>query len=93
MFVVCQTSLAATVPVSTLLAQAWRPLIAALLMGLAVAETRWAGLVGQIGIGAVTYAAALVITRALSREEWTVLRGVLATFRPSRSARLAQRQA
>ena len=92
-FVVCQASLAATVPVSALLAQAWRPLIAALLMGLAVAETRWAGLVGQIGIGAVTYAAALVITRALSREEWTVLRGVLATFRPSRSARLAQRQA
>jgi PST family polysaccharide transporter len=90
-FAVCQASLASTVPLSTLLAQAWRPLAAALLMGLAVANARWAGLVGEVAIGAVTYAAALVITRALSREEWKVLRGVLATFRPRRSARLAQR--
>jgi len=92
-FAVCQASLAATVPLTALLAQAWRPLAAALLMGLAVAEVRWAGLAGQVVIGAVTYAAALVVTRALSREEWAVLRGVLATFRPSRSARFAQRQA
>jgi hypothetical protein len=28
----------------------------------------------------------LVITRAVSSEEWTVLRGVLATFRPQRLA-------
>ena len=90
-FAVCQASLTAHVPVRALLAQAWRPFAAALLMGLAVAEMRWAGLVVEVVIGVVTYAAALVATRALSRAEWAVLRGVLATFRPSRSARFAQR--
>jgi O-antigen/teichoic acid export membrane protein len=90
-FVACQASLTAEVSWSALLAQAWRPLVAAGLMGVAVAEVKWVGLIGQVVVGAVTYVAALVITRALSRAEWAVLRGVLATFRPSRSARLAQR--
>jgi len=90
-FVVCQASLAAEVPLPALLAQAWRPLTAALLMGVAVAGVSRAGLFVQVAVGAVVYVAALVVTRALTREEWAVLRGVLATFRPSRSTRLARR--
>ena len=90
-FVVCQASLAAEVPFPALLAQAWRPLAAALLMGVAVAGVSRAGLFVQVAVGAVVYVAGLVVTRALSREEWAVLRGVLATFRPSRSTRLTGR--
>jgi len=35
--------------------------------------------------------AAIVVTRTLTREEWAVLRGVLASFRRSRSTRFADR--
>ena len=90
-FVVCQAALAAEVPFPALLAQAWRPLAAALVMAAAVAGVRGAGWLAQVAVGAVAYGVALVVTRALSREEWSVLRGVLATFRPSRTARLAGR--
>jgi O-antigen/teichoic acid export membrane protein len=90
-FVVCQVSLAAEMPLPVMLAQAWRPLAAAVVMGVAVAMARGVGPYVQIAVGAVAYVAVLVVTRALSREEWAVLRGVLATFRPSRSAGLAGR--
>jgi len=90
-FVVCQSSLAAEVPITALLAQAWRPLVAALLMGLAVHEVARAGLVAELAAGAVTYVAAIVVMRTLTREEWAVLRGVLASFRRSRSTRFADR--
>ena len=85
-FVVCQASLAAEVPFPALLAQAWKPLAAALVMAAAVMGARGAGTFVQVAVGAVAYGVALVVTRAFSREEWSVLRGVLATFRPSRSA-------
>ena len=90
-FVVCQASLAAEVPFPALLAQAWRPLAAALLMGAAVAAMGRAGLFAQVATGVVVYVVALIATRALSREEWAVLRGVLATFRTSRSVHFAER--
>lgn len=89
--VVCQAALAAQVPVVTLLAQAWRPIVAALVMGLAVSGVRRAGLPVQVVAGVVSYVAMLVVTRALSREEWTVVRAVLASFRPGRPGRLAGR--
>jgi O-antigen/teichoic acid export membrane protein len=85
-FVVVQASLMKELPVPALLAEAWRPVVAALVMALAVAEVHGAGLVVEVVAGAVAYAAALVITRALTREEWSVLRSVLATFRPTRPA-------
>jgi O-antigen/teichoic acid export membrane protein len=85
-FAVGHAALAAELPASVLLAQAWRPLVAALVMALAVAQVQGAGLFAEIVAGAVTYVAVLVITRAVSSEEWTVLRGVLATFRPQRLA-------
>jgi PST family polysaccharide transporter len=50
-----------------------------------------AGLVAEVVAGAVTYVAAIVVTRTLTREEWAVLRGVLASFRRSRSTRFADR--
>jgi O-antigen/teichoic acid export membrane protein len=85
-FAVGQAALAAEVPATVLLAQAWRPVAAALLMALAVEQVHGAGLIVEIVAGVVCYVAALVITRTVSREEWTVLRGVLSTFRPARLA-------
>jgi O-antigen/teichoic acid export membrane protein len=85
-FAVVQVSLRKELPLGALVAEAWRPLVAALVVALAVAEVRDAGLVVEVVAGAVAYAAALVITRALTREEWSVLRSVLATFRPTRRA-------
>jgi len=90
-FVVCQASLAAEVPLAALFAQAWRPLVAGLVMAAAVMAVRGAGPFVQVAVGAVAYGVVLVATRTLSREEWSVLRGVLATFRPARAARLAGR--
>ena len=90
-FVVCQASLAAEVSFPALFAEAWRPVAGAVLMAVAVVGVRGAGTFVQVAVGAVAYAVVLVATRALSREEWSMLRGVLATFRPSRSARLAGR--
>jgi O-antigen/teichoic acid export membrane protein len=89
-FVVCQVSLAAEVPLTALFAQAWRPLAGAGVMALAVAAARGVGPFVQVAVGMVAYGVVLVVTRTLTREEWSVLRGVLATFRP-RSARLAGR--
>jgi len=60
-------------------------------MAVAVVGVHGAGWLVQVAVGAVAYGAVLVATRALSPAEWSVLRGVLATFRPSRSARLAGR--
>ena len=91
MFVVCQASLAAEVPLAALFAQAWRPLVAGLVMAAAVMAVRGAGPFVQVAVGAVAYGVVIVATRTLSREEWSVLRGVLATFRPARAARLAGR--
>jgi O-antigen/teichoic acid export membrane protein len=90
-FMVCQAALAAEVPLTALLAQAWRPVAGALVMAVAVVGVHGAGWLVQVAVGAVAYGAVLVATRALSPAEWSVLRGVLATFRPSRSARLAGR--
>ncbi|HXJ68531.1 MAG TPA: oligosaccharide flippase family protein [Verrucomicrobiae bacterium] len=90
-FMVCQTALAAEVPLTALLAQAWRPVAGALVMAVAVVGVHGAGWLVQVAVGAVAYGAVLVATRALSPAEWSVLRGVLATFRPSRPARLAGR--
>jgi O-antigen/teichoic acid export membrane protein len=89
-FVVCQVSLAAEVPLTALFAQAWRPLAGAGVMALAVAAARGVGPFVQVAVGMVAYGVVLVVTRTLTREEWSVLRSVLATFRP-RSARLAGR--
>ena len=90
-FVICQASLAAEVPLAALFAQAWRPLVAGLVMAAAVMAVRGAGPFVQVAVGAVAYGVVIVATRTLSREEWSVLRGVLATFRPARAARLAGR--
>ena len=60
-------------------------------MAAAVIGVRGAGPFVQVAVGAVAYGVVLVATRTLTREEWSVLRGVLATFRPARSARLAGR--
>ena len=84
-FAVCQRALAAELPAAALAAEAWRPLAAAALMALAVFEVRGAGMWVQAFSGVATYVAALIVTRALSREEWTVLRGVAATFKPGAS--------
>src|SRR5262249_37529098 len=81
-FAVCQIALAAELPPATLLAETWRPLAAAAAMALATFEMQRAGMWVEALAGAATYVAALVATRALSHEEWAVVRGVAATFRP-----------
>ena len=82
-FVFCQRALAAELSVRTLVSRAWRPLVAASLMGAAMFAARAGGLALEVAVGVLAYPAALVATRALSAEEWAVVRNVVATFVPA----------
>ena len=70
-----------------------RPLAATLIMAAVVLAVRGAGLWAQVAAGVLAYAAALVVTRALSREEWAAIRGVVASFAASATPRLGPAEA
>jgi O-antigen/teichoic acid export membrane protein len=79
-FLVCHPALARHVSHAQLLGKAARPALAAALMGLLVwgAHTLSLPLVAVLGVA--TYVVALLLLRALSREEWDVIRSVLRSF-------------
>lgn len=87
-FTVCQRALSGHVSVARLVREAGRPLLATLLMAAAVWVSRSALLPVAVLAGAFVYVAALIATRALTREEWGVVRGVIVSFRPSGPRRL-----
>jgi O-antigen/teichoic acid export membrane protein len=88
-FLVCRHAQAAHVGVADLLRAAVRPLLATLIMAVAVYFCRGAILPLSVLVGVVTYVAALYATRALSREEWRLVRQVIVSFRLPGSRRLA----
>jgi len=86
----CQRALPAGLGAGALLGQAWRPLAAVLLMVFAVFAVRGAGLLAEIAVGAMAYAAGLLLTRALSHEDWALLRRVFASFRLAGATAVAE---
>lgn len=88
-FLVCRHAQSAHVSVADLLRAAGRPLLATLLMTVAVYFSRAAILPLAVLVGMLTYVAALYATRALSRDEWEVVRRVIVSFRLPGARRLA----
>ena len=89
-FVVCQRALPAESRLWAMLAEVWRPLGAVALMAAAVLAARPGGLAAQLAAGAIAYPVALVLTRALSREDRALIRGVAATFTRSGGPRVVK---
>lgn len=85
-FVLCHPALARHVSHTQLLAKAARPAAAAVLLGLVMWGAHRLALPLVLVAGAATYAVALLLFRALSREEWEVVRGVLRSFARRRAA-------
>ena len=80
-FLVCHAALAGQVSHAELLGQSVRPALAAALLAITLFLLRAAALPLAVAAGALAYVAGLVLLRALSREEWGVLRAVLSSFR------------
>lgn len=87
----CQWTLRRHVAYGDLLRQAWRPLIAALGMGVVVYLARPAPVLVLPVLGAIAYGALLLLVRALSADELEILRRVYMSFRLPGSAHLARR--
>ncbi len=85
-FVVCHRTLAGQVSYAALLGEAVRPALAAGVMAATLFALRSAALPLAMVAGAVSYGLALFLVRALSRDEWGVIRDVLLSFRQSRAA-------
>ncbi len=85
-FAVCHPAMANHVTHVALLGQALRPALAAMAMAAAIVALRGVVLPVAVLAGALAYVLALFLVRALSREEWSVLRNVLLSFRMSRAA-------
>ncbi len=85
-FVVCHRTLAGQVSYAALLREAARPALAAVVMAATLFALRTAALPLAIVAGALSYGLALFLLRALSRDEWSVVRGVLLSFRLPRAA-------
>jgi O-antigen/teichoic acid export membrane protein len=88
----CQWTLRRYLAFGDLLREAWRPLIAALGMGVVVYLLRPAHLFVLPVLGAMVYAALLLLVRALSADELEILRRVYMSFRLPGSAHLARRR-
>jgi O-antigen/teichoic acid export membrane protein len=88
----CQITLRRYLPLLDLLREAWRPLLAALGMGVVIVLLRPVHVFALPFIGAAVYAALLVAFRAISSQELDILRRVYVSFRLPGSARLAVRR-
>jgi len=85
-FVACHGALARHLGYGALFREALRPAAAALIMTAWLWALRDAPLPLTVAAGVVSYGLALVLVRALSREEWGVLRDVARSFRLARAA-------
>lgn len=86
----CQWTLRRYLAFGDLLREAWRPLLAALGMGVVVWLLRPLNVFVLPVLGAFVYAALLLMVRALSADELDILRRVYVSFRLPGSARLAR---
>ena len=89
-FLACRRTLRGYLSTADVLREAWKPLVAALGMGLVVYPLRTTSLFLAPVVGAITYVVLLLLLRALSRRELDVLRGVYVSFRLPGSAFLAR---
>lgn len=89
-FVICQSALSIHVGVVDLLREAARPALAAAAMALLVFAIRGQSLPLVITAGGVAYVGALLVTRALSRDELNLIRGVYVSFGLPGSQHLAR---
>lgn len=80
-FIICHPALAQHVTYAQLLAKAARPAFAAVIMGLVIWGLNTMPLLVAVAAGALAYVAGLYLLRALTPEEWAVLRAVLSSFR------------
>jgi O-antigen/teichoic acid export membrane protein len=85
-FAACHGALARHLGYGALLGEAARPAAATLIMVAWLWALRSAPLPLVIAAGVVSYALALLLVRALSREEWGLVLDVARSFRPSRAA-------
>jgi O-antigen/teichoic acid export membrane protein len=85
-FVACHGALARHLGFGALLGEAARPAAAALIMAAWLWALRGAPLALAVAAGVAIYVAALVLLRALSREEWAMVRDVARSFRTGRAA-------
>ena len=83
-FLVCHATLSGHISHRRLLEKASRPAFAAAVMALVVWGLHTLPLAIAVAAGAATYVAGLWLTRALSREEWGVIRSVLRSLVGSR---------
>jgi O-antigen/teichoic acid export membrane protein len=88
----CQWTLRRYLPLADLPRAAGRPLLAALGMGGVVVLLRPLSVFALPFLGAVVYAALLLLVRALTRDELDILRRVYVSFRLPGSARLSRRR-
>ena len=88
----CQWTLRRYLPPGDLLREAGRPLLAALGMGVVVFVLRPVSVFVLPVLGAVVYAALLLLVRALSADELDILRRVYVSFRLPGSAHLSRRR-
>jgi len=89
-FLACRWTLRGYLSTADVLREAWKPLVAALGMGLVVYPLRTTSLFLAPVVGVITYVVLLLLLRALSRRELDVLRGVYVSFRLPGSAFLAR---
>jgi O-antigen/teichoic acid export membrane protein len=85
-FAACHGALARHLGYGALLGEAVRPAAAALIMAAWLWALRGAPLALAVAAGVASYVLALLLVRALSREEWGVLRDVVRSFRLPRAA-------
>jgi O-antigen/teichoic acid export membrane protein len=87
-FLACQRTLGRHLAIPAVIAEAARPALAALVMGLVVFGLRSAHLLVAPVVGAVVYAGMLFALRVFGRDELRVLRGVYISFGLPGSAHL-----
>src|SRR5439155_162458 len=87
-FIVCQAALSKYIGAMDLVRTAWRPLAAAVFMGLVVFSVRQSALFLIGAAGVLAYAAMLLALRAISADEIQILRCVYVSFGLPGSARL-----
>jgi O-antigen/teichoic acid export membrane protein len=87
-FVVCQASLSKSVRLASLAQAAWKPFVAAAMMGLVLAVLRQGPLLLAGAAGLLAYAGTLLALRAVSDDEIQVLRSVYVSFGLPGSTRL-----
>ena len=85
-FLICHPALSRHVSHAQLLTKAARPAFAAVLMGLVIWGLSSVALPVAVVAGALAYVAGLFLLRALTNEEWAVLRAVVLSFHRPRAA-------